>query len=170
AYEPSQRPDDARVPELRRLQLHEAEVDPALAAAADHPDRLDDHEQGEHRGIGRVGGEQDKISREQPYDERHGEEDAVTHQVRSGIPFERSRSRRIEHRSPEADEQRQGDQHAPWQAFQRGGQDGYLHCASPPAVSEGGVMAWVATAAGWAAARASASTWRMIVARSEERR
>src|SRR5690606_30771466 len=126
-----------------------------------------DHEQGEHRGIGRVGGEQDKISREQPYDERHGEEDAVTHQVRSGIPFERSRSRRIEHRSPEADEQRQGDQHAPWQAFQRGGEDGYLHWASPPGVADGGVMAWVATAAGWAAARASASTWRMIVAGSD---
>src|SRR5690606_22459099 len=120
-----------------------------------------------HGGIGGVGGEQDQVSRQQANDQRHDQEDAVTHQVRGGVALERAARRRVEDRCAEADEQGQGNQHAPRQAFQRSREDSQLHSVSPPAVSEGGVIAWVATAAGCAAARASASTKRMIVAGSD---
>ena len=73
--EARERHDDRDLHQFGGLQVHEAQVEPALAAAADKAEQFDRDQQDQHADIGEVREILENPERQAPDDHRDGQED-----------------------------------------------------------------------------------------------
>ncbi len=113
-----QRQDQRDLHQLRRLQLDEAEIDPALCPHADRAAHLDGDEQGEGDGEDDVGAAQPEADIDQGDTDHQADGNGKAHHLARRPGLHIAIGRRIEHGEAEAGDRREQQQQPPIEAPQ----------------------------------------------------